>query len=89
MLQVQLENSESTMEGDCPLFVPTAGVEGLHQCAEQIKKDTENSGNIFTVLKILKVQNKSCTSSSFYGLIIGNLQQLHLICTDQKILGYC
>ena len=45
MLNVQLENSESSVEEDCPLFVPSIGVEGLHQCAERIKQDKEDSGN--------------------------------------------
>ncbi|XP_052089696.1 nuclear pore complex protein Nup98-Nup96-like isoform X6 [Mytilus californianus] len=45
MLSVQLENSESTLEGDCPIFVPSSGVEGLHQCAKQVKQDLQESDN--------------------------------------------
>jgi hypothetical protein len=45
MLNVQLENSESSVEEDCPLFVPSIGVEGLSQCAKRIKQDKEDSGN--------------------------------------------
>ena len=43
MLNVQLENSESSVEEDCPLFVPSIGVEGLSQCAKRIKQDKEDS----------------------------------------------
>ncbi|XP_076117192.1 nuclear pore complex protein Nup98-Nup96-like isoform X2 [Mytilus galloprovincialis] len=45
MLSVQLENSESMLEGDCPVFVPSSGVEGLHQCAKQVKQDLQESDN--------------------------------------------
>lgn len=51
MLRVQLENSETTMEDDCPHFVPSVGVDGLHQCAEQIKQDLENSGLFYKLDK--------------------------------------
>ncbi|XP_048244213.1 nuclear pore complex protein Nup98-Nup96-like isoform X2 [Haliotis rufescens] len=46
MLDVQLENSQRDTDGGCPLFVPSPGVDSLHQYAQLGEKLLEeNSGH--------------------------------------------
>ena len=50
-LKVQFENSESTVEHGCPIFVPRPGVEGLHSFAEHARQHYQSIGlYIFRVL---------------------------------------
>lgn len=43
-LQLQLQNSVSTLEGDVPLFVPKPGVELIHAHAKLFEGHLKNSG---------------------------------------------
>jgi len=44
LLSIQLDHSETTKDGRCPLFVPKLGVEALHQYTEQVKRDKKETG---------------------------------------------
>ncbi|XP_052793615.1 nuclear pore complex protein Nup98-Nup96-like [Mya arenaria] len=42
MLEIQLVHSRSSLEGECPVFAPTPGVEALHQYAERNQEELKN-----------------------------------------------
>lgn len=58
-LQLQLQNSVSTLEGDVPLFVPKPGVELIHAHAKLFEGHLKNSGKkiLFELLSspVLKI----------------------------------
>ena len=43
-LEIQLDHSASSLEGGCPLFVPSPGVDALHQYAQLSEKQQEDIG---------------------------------------------
>ena len=43
-LEVQLGNSESEMEDNCPLFVPNPGVDALHKYSVLTQQHLKNIG---------------------------------------------